>query len=243
MSAPARSSELTTRLPGARRALVVAPHADDEILGAGGLMTRLAAEGWDVQVLFMTMSGYQSAARGDRSTTADVEAEAGEALRVVGVAGHDVLFRGEERHLQLDAVAQKFLIEFIDHGLRRLRPGLVLMPCAGHYHQDHQATNRACVAALRPAPDGQRPLVPTVLAYGHAHGGWGGAPYAFQPSVFADITAQMETKLRALAAYGSQLCEPPHPRSLQGVRDHAASWGAFSGTRYAEPFECIRLLV
>ena len=30
------------------RMLVVAPHADDEVLGAGGLMARAAADGWEV---------------------------------------------------------------------------------------------------------------------------------------------------------------------------------------------------
>ena len=47
-----------------RHLLVVAPHADDEVLGAGGLILRARREGWEVTVLFMTIAGFRSEASG-----------------------------------------------------------------------------------------------------------------------------------------------------------------------------------
>lgn len=223
--------------------LVVAPHADDEVLGAGGLLLRAAAAGWQTHALYMTVSGFDSPASGARSTLQEREREVAAAATALRLQSRDALFRGEQFHLRLDTVAQAELIGFVERAVARLRPSVVLMPCAGHYHQDHRATATACLAALRPAPGGARHFVATVLAYGHAAAGYGGAALAFSPDVFVDIGDVIEDKLAALACYRSQLCEPPHPRSLDAVRSAAAACGACSGSRYAEAYECIRLVV
>lgn len=224
-----------------RRALIVSPHADDEVLGAGGLITRLRSGGWDVHVLYATISGYESVARGDVSRTDARTAEVEAALKVMGVSSYEALFLGETHHLRLDTVPQSDLIQFIEAGIAQTRPSLVVTPCRGHYHQDHRAVADACVAALRPAPGGRLPFVPMVLAYGHAAAGWGGNE--FRPSVFVDITTAIEVKIAALSCYQSQVCPPPHPRSLDAVRSWCAAWGSFAGVAYAEPFECLRLAI
>jgi len=226
-----------------RRALVIAPHADDEVLGAGGLIGRASAGGWEIHVLYATISGYLSIVRGDVSQTDTRTAEVEAALKVLGVASYEALFLGETHHLRLDAVPQSDLIQFIEKWVAKLSPSLVVMPCRGHYHQDHRAVADACVAALRPAPDGRLPFVPMVLAYGHAAAGWGGSYYDFNPSVFVDITEVLEIKIQALRCYQSQICDSPHPRSLESVRNLSAAWGNFAGVTYAEPFECLRFAV
>ncbi len=225
-----------------KSALVLAPHADDEVLGAGGWICRAAASGWWVLVLFATFAGFRSVARdGDSETTARV-AEAEAALAVMGASGYDALFLGEENHLKLDTVPRTELTGFVERALEKHRPSVVILPTRAHYHQDHRAFAEAAIAALRPMPAGRWPIPERVLAYGHTAAGWGGSGYHFQPSAFADISAVIDRKLEALACYESQLCPPPHPRSLDGMRANAASWGSYAGCAYAEPFECLRLL-
>jgi LmbE family N-acetylglucosaminyl deacetylase len=182
-----------------KRAVIIAPHADDEVLGAGGFMACARRQGWELHVLFATVSGYPSEARGDHSQTASRLAEVEQMAALLGLAGYDVLFRGEEKHLRLDTVPQAELIAFISDAVARVRPALAVVPCRGHHHQDHRAVADACAAALRPAPDGPRPLVRGVLAYGHAAPGWGAGDHAFRPGLFVDISAEIDTKLAALA--------------------------------------------
>jgi LmbE family N-acetylglucosaminyl deacetylase len=225
------------------RALIVAPHADDEVLGAGGLIALLVERGWRVEVSFASVSGYESAYRGDRSEVAVRVAEMQAAARVLGVAATEVWPEGEVSHLKLDTVPNTHLIEFVEMGVRRLEPHLVVIPCRGHYHQDHRALAQACMAALRPAPPSQRPLVPTVLAYGHTGFAWGGRECSFEPTTFVDVTSVIDRKMCALRCYETQLCEPPHPRSIEGMTSFAATWGACAGVRYAEPFECLRFVI
>ncbi|MEM9563202.1 MAG: PIG-L family deacetylase, partial [Actinomycetota bacterium] len=40
------------------RVLVVSPHADDEVLACGGVMARLADQGAETFVQFMTVDGF-----------------------------------------------------------------------------------------------------------------------------------------------------------------------------------------
>src|SRR4029077_5090130 len=41
-------------VPNATRLLVIAPHPDDEVLGAGGLMQRVKATGGAVRIVYLT---------------------------------------------------------------------------------------------------------------------------------------------------------------------------------------------
>src|SRR3569833_1106952 len=89
----------TSGEPG--RLFVFAPHADDEILGAGGAMALAARAGWDVTVVFGTVAGYQSMSIDMTAATTDRMAEALGALDVLGVKFLLVLF-DDSHHLRLD---------------------------------------------------------------------------------------------------------------------------------------------
>lgn len=223
-------------------AVVLAPHADDEVLGAGGFIAKARATGWEIDFLFATVSGYGSLQRGDRSGNEGRIAEVANVMNVTGARSFAIFDqRGEHAdvHLRLDSVPQIELITFIERYLKVARPSIAVIPCRSHYHQDHRAFADAAMTALRPAPDHILPFVPVVLAYGHAAAAWtSGAE--FKPNFFIDITDVIDAKLRAVACYESQLCEPPHPRSLEAIRQNAAAWGAYTGTPYAEAYECLR---
>jgi LmbE family N-acetylglucosaminyl deacetylase len=189
------------------------------------------------------VAGYDSLPRGDVSSGETRVIEARKAMDVVGARNFEILQVGDGQtdcHLRLDTVPQIELVSFIEHYLKTFRPSIVIMPCRGHYHQDHRALADAAVAALRPAPDSRLPFVPVVLAYGHAAAGWGDPLNNFNPNFFVDISTVIDMKIKALACYESQLCQPPHPRSLEAVRANAAAWGAFAGSHYAEPYQCVR---
>ena len=223
---------------------MIAPHADDEVLGAGGFMARLLASGWSVHVIYGVISGFESLSAGNESNSFEREAEAEAALKALGRASWETLYRGENLHLKLDSLPQKDLISPIEAALNTHRPSLVLAPSVRDHHQDHRAIAQACVTALRPAPSGTRHYVPVILAYGQSGpAGWGGEPYRFEPNFFVDIEQHMDQKLEAMRCYKSQICDPPHGRSLEGIRTRASFYGALAGCRYAEAFESLRYVI
>ena len=54
---------------------------------------------------------------------------------------------------------------------------------------------------------------------------------------FGDGVASTEM---CMAAYESELREPPHPRSIAMLEVRAAFWGQQSGYRWAEAFDVVR---
>ena len=65
---------------------------------------------------------------------------------------------------------------------------------------------------------------------------------AFQANAFQDVSAQIDRKLEAMAAYGDEMRAPPHPRSAEVIRALARFRGAQAGVAYAEGFNLIRSL-
>jgi len=125
-------------------------------------------------------------------------------------------------------------VEDIDKLVASVQPDTVYMHSAADLHHEHQELIQRTLVACRPQ-SGVRNLyafeTPSATD-------WGRRP--FVPQRFVDITATIDQKLEAMAAYESELRDPPHPRSLDALRVRAAYWGQRVGVAYAEPFEVIR---
>lgn len=125
--------------------LVVAPHPDDESLGAGGTLALLRKSGTPAHVLFVS-DGTQSHPH-SRTYPADRlravrEAEARDALRVLGLAETDATFlrlpdtRVPTPGAEGFAGAVARIVEVLDG----FRPETVLVPWRRDPHRDHRAT-------------------------------------------------------------------------------------------------------
>lgn len=133
-------------LPPGRRAVVVAPHPDDEVLACGGLIAQWAAAGRCVQVVAVT-DGEASlpAARvhGAEALGALRRREREAGLACLGLAAHDVVALGlpdggvgRETHALAARLAEL------------LRPGdVVLAPWRRDGHPDHEAVGEAAARA------------------------------------------------------------------------------------------------
>jgi len=218
----------------ARTVLVIAPHADDEVLGAGGAMARWAAEGHAVTVAVVT--------RG----TAPLYTEAEEALcRREAAAAHDLLGVRSTRYLDLpaaalDAVPGRDLNAGVLDLVRACAPDEVYLPFPGDLHVDHQRVFQAAMVACRP----NRPGYPKGLyAYETLSETNWNAPYlspGFLPNHYVDISGFLEVKLAALACFQSQLAPWPQERSLKALEALAVLRGATVSLRAAEAFVTLR---
>lgn len=133
-------------VPPGCRALVLAPHPDDELLGCGGLLRLLAAEGRDLQLLAVTDGGasHPQSALWPAARLKQARAlESMEALRRLGAPGLPLLRLGLDDG-QVSAQADR-LADALD-GM--LRPGDVLIATwRMDGHPDHEAVGRAAAAA------------------------------------------------------------------------------------------------
>ncbi|WP_017624721.1 PIG-L deacetylase family protein [Nocardiopsis chromatogenes] len=212
-------------MPEGGTALVIAPHPDDETLGAGGTLARLAREGIKVCILVLGIPEDDVDVR-----TKEFDA----ACRTLGVA--EALMASQVPSRPYDLVG--FLEAGTPLGLDALRPDLLLIPAAEGHHHDHRITHHAALAAARPRPRG---FPRAVLGFRGPDDYW---PEAGEPArVSVDISAHQATKMSALTCYASQLREPPHPRSLLKISDLDSAMGARAGTAAAEQFIAYRMVV
>ena len=191
-----------------------------------------------MRVVFVALDGFHHYGLPGAVTTEERKAEIGEVSRILGFEC-DVVHEGKDLIERLDTVPQRDLVDRFEHELNHFRPDLLLLPFGGEYDQDHVACFRAGFAAARPIPAALgKHFVPHVLAYESPKLAW--TTQAFRPTAYWDITRELDQKLRALAAYRSQLREPPHVRSLDNVRALACLRGSAIGTTYAEAYEVLR---
>lgn len=216
------------------RVLVLAPHPDDEVLGVGGVMARLAASGAVVEVGIVT-----------EGKAPQFSAEQVAAVRAEAAAAHGVLGVTRTHHLGLpaaglDQVPHAELNRAIAGLIAAVRPDTLFVPFPGDIHRDHQLVFEAAMVAVRPTRD-DYPV--RVLAYETLSETNWNAPFltpAFAPNVFIDITATLGTKLEAFGAFVSQVRAFPSERSVEALSALARLRGATVHRAAAEAFVLIR---
>jgi LmbE family N-acetylglucosaminyl deacetylase len=222
-------------------ALVIAPHADDEALGAGGLIARLRRQKCAVHVIFACVDGMHHYGTDHRTTLAEREAEIDNVSRILGFT-HTTLYSGQDLIERLDTVPQRDLVDAFEAAINRWRPDLLLLPHGVDFDQDHIACFRAGFAAARPIPQALGKHFPKrVVSYEMPKLTW--SAEAFQPNLYIDITLDLDAKLSAIEAYVSQFRVPPHLRSLANITALARLRGSESGVDYAEGFRIHRWMI
>ncbi|MER8029874.1 PIG-L family deacetylase [Streptomyces bauhiniae] len=135
-------------LPTSGRVVVVAAHPDDEVLGVGGTLARLAAAGVALTVVSVT-DGEGSHPGSTCLTPARLaELRAGELLDALGELG---ALQAEVVRLRLPDTGVARHEERLAEELAALLPdaALCLAPWTEDVHGDHEAAGRAALAASR----------------------------------------------------------------------------------------------
>lgn len=216
------------------RILLVAPHSDDEVYGAGGTLLKWIKEGADVKLLLVCSS--------------DVF------LRHVGPISGDTR-RGEfvlaSKRLSttppvllgypdqgLENIMISKLVSDLDRVIDEYRPTVYLIP-EPSYHQDHQYVHRASIASLRMTG---RFIPGTVLEYEIPTSVSPGSK--FFPNLYVDIGSLKEKKSEVFAeCYTSQHTRTERGAlSVSGMNRHAAYRGVEAGLDFAEAFRVVRMV-
>jgi LmbE family N-acetylglucosaminyl deacetylase len=228
---------MTLGLEALGRVLVIAPHPDDEVLGCGGTIARLADDGGEVHVAIVTR-GHPPAFSEEMS--AKVRAEAKAAHGCLGVwqthwLDHPAAQLSETPHSTLNRALQELIQD--------LRPDGLFIPFIGDVHMDHHLVFLSAMVAARPH---QSEYPRAILAYETVSETNWNAPYmtpGFIPNVFIDIEATLARKLEAMTMFTSQLRSFPHERSIETLRALAIVRGTTVHRPAAEAFVLVRNVI
>lgn len=214
--------------------LVVAPHADDEVLGCGGTIARHADRGDVVHVLVAT-----------RGIEELYPPEGIDLVRREAQAAHELL-GVTQTHFRdfpapaLDTVPRYKIAADIAALIKSLSIQQLYIPHHGDIHSDHLHLHHACLVAARPLAGCP---VRKIMAYETISETEWAPPHSdsvFYPTIFHDISAYLPQKLRAMECYKTQLHQPPSARSLRTIEALARYRGATISVDAAEGFMLIR---
>jgi LmbE family N-acetylglucosaminyl deacetylase len=215
--------------------LVVAPHPDDEVLGAGGFIKKRSSAG--DRVIVLTVSGHLPPLYPIAAYETTV-AEAKKAHEILGVA-ESVYLAIPATQVHTTPVHE--LNGQVSAAVAQYRPQTVLCPYPDR-HIDHRAVFDSVLVATRPMGHGV--CVEMLAAYETLSETHWNAPHIepnFTPTWVVDISAQVEAKAAALACFSSQVADFPHPRSVEAARALAMFRGTQAGFAYGEGFHVIRM--
>ncbi len=227
----ADASPAVVEPPAAGRVLVLAPHMDDETLGCGGTIARLAAAGATVETLFLTdgRKGYrpERAAAMSKAERAAFEArlvetrkeEARAAARILGI-GPPLFLDGPDGAL----AATEDLVAALAEALRDRRPSVLFLPFLLDHHGDHWAANVLFMEAASRAG-----LDDAVACWGYEV--W----TPLSPNRVIDISPVAERKREAISAYRSQIECIDYRRAIMALNAYRSLYLG-DGAGYGEAF-------
>ena len=202
-----------------RTVLAVGAHPDDLEVAVGGTLARLRRAGARVVLAVVSIPGDHATRRREAERGAEI--------------------LGGELRVLLDAPGKRIedyksyeLVALLDREVKELEPAALLTHGAGEIHRDHRMVHEAAVATQRLRyfdfftyqPCFCRPV-----------------PVAFHPRMYVDISATIDTKMRAIDAHASQFGS----RGIEtGIyRDMARLNGRMVGVSYAEGLEVGRMML
>ncbi len=215
--------------------LILAAHPDDEVLGCGGTIAKLVAQGSCIHVAFLA-DGVFSRESVNEAQKDELKARREAAQHACDILGVKSVSFGDFPDNRMDTVALLDIVKTVETLITEHCPDTVFTHHSGDLNIDHRRIHEAAITASRPQMNHP---VKTLLSFEiPSSTEWqipGDAPW-FAPNWFVDISSTLERKLSALDAYAAELRPWPHTRSRQGV-EHLARWrGATIGVEAAEAF-------
>ena len=217
-----------------RKVLVVAPHPDDETLGVGGTIAKMADQGYEVMVLIVSGHLPPLYKREDFDITVK---EAYEAFKILGI--------NNTKFLEIPAtMIRDYPVHEINKKIgdvvNNFCPDIVFSPYPDR-HIDHRIIFDSVMVATRPVGVGKN--IKIVAAYETLSETHWNAPHIepnFVPNWVVDIENTIKIKLSALNCYKSQISPFPGPRSIQAIEALAKFRGTQAGFGFGEGFHIIR---
>ena len=208
------------------RTLVVAAHPDDEVLGCGGTIARLADKGHPVIIAIIGEGITSRYEQRHLAPVAKIEAlhrQSREAAKLLGAK--EVIFFDLPDN-RLDTLPLLDIIKPLEKLIEDVKPDTIYTHHGGDLNIDHAIVFRAVLTASRPQHSSCVKTLFTFEIPSSTDWSFGKLPLVFQPNTFVAIDSYLDKKVQAMQIYDSETRSFPHPRSSEALEAVALRWGA-----------------
>lgn len=207
---------------------VLAAHPDDETIGPGATLARLADEGHYIKLLTFTdgvsARGPSSKNRNDRLKSV---------CSHLGVSDYSFANYPDNR---MDVVSLLELVKYIEKNIN-FRPDMVFTHHPDCLNIDHCLVYRATLTAFRPEEGDNIKIysyhIPSSTDYNPLNN--------FNANTYFNVSDYKDVKLECLKKFYPEEMRPtPHSRSYSNIEGLMRTWGHEVGVPYAEKFQLLR---
>lgn len=216
-----------------KKILILAPHADDEILGCGGFISKYSKKGYHVSVLILTNANIGAP---EIYSKKDIEKVRNEAIRANNYIGTKKLYFENLPALVLNNFKFYKITLILDKYLSKINPEIVLIPSSNDIHDDHKIIFKAAKVSMRP---NKKSNLRKILSYEVlSETEWNENEKSFNPNYFVSLSVtDLQNKQRAFLKYKTQVKKFPHPRSKEAITNLSRLRGSQSYMKYAEAYK------
>lgn len=219
-----------------KRALVIAAHLDDEVLGMGGTIDFLSKKGFEVCVL--VLSSKTTVIVPDVGRDVDLKSSTTKIAKILGISRYYFLNFIDGRV----GNDMPTLIGGVENLVSSFKPSLVFSHCRYDANQDHRAGFRVSEIMCRLFR--RKDFLRAVLNYEVLSStNFAVGAQQFAPSIFVEV--DIEKKLQAVDVYDSEM-DPVGSsggRNTEGVKLLCGFRGQQIGVSFAEGFELLKMSI
>lgn len=223
-----------------KKILIIAAHPDDEVLGCFGTVARLIQEGYEAYTLIL---GEGKTSRDEERNIHHRDTELKtlnqEIVLANKIIGIKEVFTCNFPDNRFDSVDLLDIIKAILNIKNKIKPDIIFTHYEHDLNIDHQITYKAVITASRPL---NNEYVKELYSFEILSSTEWNYPLSFSPDTYFDISGTLNLKCDAMKAYASELCNFPHPRSIEGIELNAKYHGMRIGYPYVEAFKTIRCI-
>ena len=221
-----------------KKILIVSPHADDEILGCGGFISKYSRQNYHINVLILTNANKGIPEIYSPEEINAIRKEANMANKLIGTKK---IFFENLPAVNLNNYPFHKITNIIDKYIKGINPEIVLIPSANDIHDDHKLIFKAAKVSMRP---NRKSNLKKILSYEVlSETEWNEEGKSFNPNYFVHLKkSDINNKVKAFLKYKSQVKKFPHPRSKEGIINLSRVRGSQVFKEYAEAFKVEKIL-
>ena len=223
-----------------KKVLIIVAHPDDEVLGCFGTIARLIKEGYEAYTLILgegkTSRDEKRVAENKKDEILALNSEIKKANEVIKIKKVFIESFPDNRFDSIDLLD---IVKVISKVKDEVHPDIIFTHYEKDLNIDHQITYKAVITATRPMMD---ECVKEIYSFEILSSTEWNYPISFSPDTYFDISDSIDLKIEAMKAYNSELCQYPHPRSIEGIELNARYHGMRMGRKFLEAFKSVRII-
>jgi LmbE family N-acetylglucosaminyl deacetylase len=221
-----------------KKVLILSPHADDEILGCGGFISKYSKQNYFINVLVLTNANRGAPEIYSAKQINKIRKEGKIANKLIGTKN---LYFENLPALNLNNYPLYKITKIIDYYMTKFKPETVLIPSSNDIHDDHKTIFKAAKVSMR---SNKNSNLKKILSYEVlSETEWNENEKSFNPNYFVSLKkSDINNKVKAFMRYKSQVKKYPHPRSKEAILNLSKVRGSQAFMEYAEAFKVEKIL-